>query len=301
VSGFLLARAVGRMGWLRRGIRERLVRVVGPRSRDSRRTFEIELHGYRYRGTLGNWLDRNLYVYGGYEQELQELLRRLSDSGCSGPIADVGANVGVHSLFASRHFARVHAFEPYAPVRERLVHAVRENGIENIVVHEVALGSEDGEWPFFAPPDANLGTGSFVKDHSVANSLHPSRLRVVNGDDYFDANVGRVDALKIDVEGYEVEVLRGLCRTLRECRPAVIIEVSDTTRRGVGDVRGLLGLFPDRYLPFEIRPRELSFGLFERPGLRLAPLKSVPAHLTNALLLPEERVSALRAGGAPFA
>ena len=63
----------------------------------------------------------------------------------------------------------------------------------------------------------------------------------------------------------------------------------------LGSLSGLLSLFPDGYRPFDIQSRELRGWLFERPGLRLTALDSLRDG--NALVIPAERLPALRAAG----
>jgi len=106
--------------WLRRGIRERLIRALVPQRHSPDERFDILLHGYRFSGHVGNWIDRNIYLYGGYEQEVQSLIRHLSVRGGIGAFVDIGANVGLHTLLASTLYSQVHAFEPYPPAHERL-------------------------------------------------------------------------------------------------------------------------------------------------------------------------------------
>ena len=81
-------------------------------------------------------------------------------------------------------------------------------------------------------------------DNSVAGSAKNIRIRT--GDAYFeDAGLSEISLLKVDVEGFEPFVFRGLARTLRRCRPPVLMELLDETRRVVGDEAGLRSLFYD--------------------------------------------------------
>jgi len=292
-----LARAIGHATWLRRGIRERLVRALVSygRSRDER--FDTLLHGHRFSGSIGNWIDRNVYLYGGYEQEIQSLIRHLGARGGIGAFVDIGANVGLHTLLASTLFSQVHAFEPYPVAHERLAALVLDNRIENVVLHAVAVGSKDAELPFFAPHDSNLGTGSFLSDYSLRNKQFKT-LPVVAGDGYFAASVGPVQTVKIDVEGYEVEVLRGLRKTLEQWRPDVIVEITEPTGRQLEGMSGLLDLVPVGYQIFTIEARRLYGWLFERPCLRLErtiQLADCLGH--NCLMISADKVPPLRAAG----
>lgn len=133
-------------------------------------------------------------------------------------VIDVGANVGNHAIYlASQCGARVHAFEPN---EESLLHLranIARNGLENAIeVHEIALGSESGAAQITSRPAGNLG--------GVTLETGTGPIIVARLDDHpFD----RVDLLKVDVEGGELEVLRGASLTLRMHRPLVVAEAQD--------------------------------------------------------------------------
>jgi FkbM family methyltransferase len=289
---FQLAKVVGHCQWLRRGVRTRLLRALLPRHVVPREHFEINLHGYRYTGSLENWIDWNLFFLGGYEEEIQQLIRVLSATGRAGVFLDVGANCGAHTLFASRLFHRVHAFEPFPPVRDRLFATVARNHIDNIEVHAVGLGAADGIAPFFAPPEENLGTGSFVGDYSSQNIRYRD-LEIREGDPYLLEHVGRVDVVKVDVEGFEIEVLRGMRQTLESCRPDLVLELSDATWRQIGSTEGLAKMLPHDYEIFNIHSRKIHFWLLERSGLRIEPV-SQNRPTANVLAIAAERANSVK-------
>jgi len=292
-----IARALGRARWIRRGLRERVVGALLPHEASPDLRFEVRLHGYRFAGRLGNWIERNVYLFDGYEEEIQTLIGHLGRSGGCGVFVDVGANVGLHTLYASTRFERVHAFEPYPPLRDRLATLLHANRVENVEVHGVAVGTRCAELPFFAPPSSNLGSGSFVRGHSALNTPYGT-LPVVDGDEYFSARIGPVQTLKIDVEGYEMEVLRGLRGTLERWRPDLIVELTDETRRQVKDLSGLLHMLPGDYRIFDIRGRQVYWWLFERARLGLVRVRELePGVSGNCLMIPADRLPALRAAG----
>lgn len=282
----------GRQRWLRQGIRERIIKLALGPMLQSNYVFEVDLFGCAYTGEIKNWIDRNILFFGIYEREVLELIKRLAACGSGKVFVDVGANVGLHALWASRYFASVHAFEPYPPVRARLLDLIERNDIPNIIVHDVGLGSEKGELPFFSPSEENVGTGSFIPEYSGLNTPYGT-LRVAVGDEYLQDDVDGVDVLKIDVEGYEPDVLRGFRRTLERYRPHIVMELSNVTKRQLGDVGGLFALLPKGYCAFDICGREILAGLFERQTLRLTYLEFARCN-NNILLVPEERLTALR-------
>lgn len=142
-------------------------------------------------------------------------------------IFDIGANVGYYTILFSQLAprGRVFAFEPTATA-EMLRQNLRHNGVGNAEVHDVALAATTGEredrifrlwgtegevrtYPFYAFDD-------FIARHGI----------------------DRVDCLKIDVDSFDFEVLRGAERTLAERNPVVVVELNHALglrNQGVGE------------------------------------------------------------------
>ncbi len=123
---------------------------------------------------------------------------------------DIGSNVGTYSVFVALRGgpeARVIAIDPNDIVLERLRFNLAANGLENVRVLQTALGDKDGTAEF-AIDVKNMGGSSLRLDRNAASGKRmisvPVRrlLDVVTGE-----GLTRIDALKIDVEGYEDRVL----------------------------------------------------------------------------------------------
>jgi FkbM family methyltransferase len=208
--------------------------------------FETEFFGLSYRGDLSEFVDWSLFFYGAYEKEQLQLLVDRARRSPGAVFLDVGANVGHYSLAMSRCCRRVIAFDPFSTALARLrANAVR-NEIGNIEVHELALGEMDERRTFFAPTGANKGTGSLLDSHARGNNTSKIVVRVVNGDRYVESHLAldRLDFVKIDVEGFERSVLRGLAHTLARFRPTILTEVSETTRSTFARGESLASFLP---------------------------------------------------------
>lgn len=283
------ARFIGGMTWLRRGIRERVIRLLRRLARAPQgMRFKVTLTDFDYEGTLDNFIDWNVYFYGIYEPEIVALFA-MAAQGSPQCALDVGANVGHHSLLLSRLFRRVEAFEPWNRVRERLKGHLARNRIGNVSVHPMALGSASSSAPFYVPTDSNLGQGSLVPGHVAANGLANDSVSVERGDDYLSAqSIPNPGLVKIDVEGYEAEVLKGLRATLEKARPVVIFELSATTKKQIRSADELQVLFPAGYDFYATRARRVVLGIFEQPRV-LALALDFPTHDGNVLAIPVER------------
>jgi FkbM family methyltransferase len=161
------------------------------------------------------------------------LLARLCRSVEPGDVViDAGANTGVYALAvaATRPDARVVAFEPAPAVVEQCRTNVRRNGFEDrIDVRGVGLGSEAGEATFYRSNYDELGSFNAGNAGAWEASVEERvSVPVATVDGLVaEGEMPPPDHLKIDVEGFEYEVLVGACETLREHRPVVYLEVHD--------------------------------------------------------------------------
>lgn len=192
------------------------------------RPFEADIEGVRYLGETGSVVDDLIFHFGAYEADVLHFLRDslAETSGSDGVFLDIGANTGQHSLYMARFARQVHAVEPYPPVLERFRAMIELNGFENITIHPVGYSNAAGNFPFFAPPDHNIGLGTFAEELSGENHKIGDLPLVVGDDHLAEAGVGRIDMIKIDIEGYERYALLGLAETLARDRPIVVLELN---------------------------------------------------------------------------
>lgn len=278
-----LLRSLGRQRWLRFGVRDRIMRALHNPDTCKPQAFEVSFYGKKYNGDFSTFLDWSTYYFGAYCVEELELIKDSLKEGHHKIVVDIGANVGHHSLFASTIAESVHAFEPFPLVAQKIREKIAANKTENIFIHELALGSEDAEMPYLPPDDCNTGTGSF--EHGTKNSPSTINLPVRIGDNYFEkAGINRIGFIKIDVEGFERFVFAGLKRAIKENRPVVFFEWSNSSiDAGVN----ILDNFPAGYAFFDFESDEIKWGLFAKPGYRLKAFRQFREG--NKVAIPSER------------
>lgn len=286
-------RWLGRQRWLRYGVRSRLLNLFRDPDHVGSRAFEAPFAGFIYPGDLSRWIDWIVYFQGAYELDELELARDVVKGRGQVVALDVGANVGHHTLFLASFCQHVHAFEPYDGVGRCIDEKIARNRLKNVTVHRVGLGEADEELQYYAPQGANVGTGTFLATHEADNNRPYGVLRIVHSDTYLQAlALPRIDLIKIDVEGFELSVLRGLAGTLQQHRPVVMLELSDAARASFADVDSFMRLFPGGYRVHEVLSREHRWVFFGRRGCRLeAPrfdLPARPGHYVNLLLRPDD-------------
>lgn len=124
---------------------------------------------------------------------------------------DVGANIGVITLLLALHHrgsgVTVHAFEPEPRNAAQLRANLILNELDNVVVHELALGAATGQAELFVDEHVGSGAHSLVAGHVAGTPTIP--IPVVSGAEFARDAQAPPDVLKVDVEGAEMEVLHG--------------------------------------------------------------------------------------------
>lgn len=136
-------------------------------------------------------------------------------------VYDVGAFVGIHTLLSSRVARSVVAIEPNPTMFKTLQRTVQDNQATNITSVQVAIGSRTGAAELFFH-----GSASSLRPNRDSSGHHTS-VELTTLDDLAKANGETPDAIKIDVEGAELEVLRGANRCLAASR-VIWVEVHST-------------------------------------------------------------------------
>lgn len=164
-------------------------------------------------------LEKNIYYYGEYEDGTISFLEKNLKRGDI--FLDVGANIGLMSCSMSKKIGekgKIYAIEPEIKNFNKLKENIKINNINNIHVHKIALSSNEGESILYG----DKGEASLI-DYN--NELKREKVKLTTMD-IFLKNKEIPNAIKIDVEGYELEVLKGGIETLKEHGPVLCIEVS---------------------------------------------------------------------------
>jgi len=172
-----------------------------------------------------------------YEIDLLEEVGRLPLK--DGIVCDIGANIGNHSVYFSSILKRdVFAFEPNKIARDILDKNIELNDLKDKVkVFQVGLGSEETQGSMDINT-TNLGA-------SRLNLVPNGDVSIKTLDSYIGKNI-KVSLLKIDVEGFEIEVLEGAKETIKNDKPLIVIETQ--TNRDFLDINQKLNIL--EYMPF---------------------------------------------------
>ena len=277
-------RWLGHQTWGPRGT-DRFLRMLHHPDSGKHFFFDVDFFGKRYRGDLVHYIDWLVFSYGA--APYSELILLQAATGYvrarrQSPVhfMDVGANVGHHTLFMSGVADQVVSFEPFPANCDELRKKLALNHVGNVHVVPVGLGEKDDELPYFASTVANSGIGTFL-EHGTVEYERTETLSVRHGDPLFrKLDLPRMDILKVDVEGFEPQVLRGLQGRIRRDRPIVLTELLDSTRASFGDEAGLRACFYEGAIFYGVE------GPFNRRSYHLTPFDFQRAN--EILVLPPE-------------
>lgn len=176
-----------------------------------------------------------LIIAGIYEtEEIGHLLENLQDRDV---FIDVGANTGLFSLLCARRFSSVniHAFEPVPLNASLFESSIHLNGFENITLNRSCVGNTEGEIELSLASDSAYSSMIATGRKPVVRRL---RTPTITLDSYASrAGLGRIDILKVDVEGAEKLVLegaRGLLSDERTRPRLLLVELFDQNLQPFG-------------------------------------------------------------------
>lgn len=194
---------------------------------------------------------------------LAQLIRR--DDIC----VDVGANLGLYTVFMAKHATSgsVIAFEPVPLNRDLLNLNVRLNELSNVEVRGSVVSDESGPVRFSITVD---GAYSSMRNTGRKQIQQQIAAEGTTLDHEFSGSGRRIDVVKIDVEGAELLVVRGAKQLLSDpdMRPRVLLIELDATNERVydtspADVIGYMASFG--YRAYSVTPRGIELG-YPRPG-----------------------------------
>ena len=188
------------------------------------------IQGMRRKGGLG-WVP----VLGsqGSERPEEKFWRSLDLSGLV--VYDIGAFEGILTMFFSTRCARVISYEPNSINHARLLENIRLNKLSNVTVRKLGLGSRAQSAELvFAPLMTGGGSLEPKTAAQIKNSqkVMSERIEITTLDrDIAEGGLPAPDFVKIDIEGFELEALKGASQTLSAHRPAVFLEMHGETMR----------------------------------------------------------------------
>ena len=196
---------------------------------------ELTVGNVRYDMDISNSLMRNIY-FGVFEKHILGLIGKSLKPGSI--FVDVGANIGYISAVALNMVGpggSVHSFEPVPEYFSIMDKAIKISGAANIFLNQTAVGERNGQIEIAVSGKQNIGWNTVVNGF-MANIERKYSVPQTTLDDYFMRNgINKVDCVKIDVEGAEGYVLRGMKNTIaRGLCPVILCETCPSACKHTG-------------------------------------------------------------------
>jgi FkbM family methyltransferase len=167
-------------------------------------------------------ISRELSVYQIHEPLTTELVKQFLKPGMN--VVDIGGNLGYYALLEAQMVGdagRVIAIEPVASNFAQLSKNVAANGYRNIVLENVAIGTFNGSAPIYLSKKSN-----WHSLHPVPWETSEVTVRVSTLDSLLARHeLPSIDLIRMDLEGYEIKVIRGMKSTIKKYRPGLLIEL----------------------------------------------------------------------------
>ena len=193
------------------------------------------------------------FSHGEYEASETRVMREVVQPGWT--VVDAGANFGWHAIHLAKHVGpegKVFAFEPIPPSFQELTENTALNACGQLQACAMALGSVEDTISLYLPA-THLGAGAASQFLDTGEKVWVPMVRL---DAFLEREgVDRVDFIKADIEGGELNLLRGAQGLLARCHPVILLEIVDIHCRRFGHTpeeviaflteRGYRGLFID--------------------------------------------------------
>lgn len=214
------------------------------------------------------------------EKNVAHWLIRLCESAERKIVYDIGANYGYYPLLLAPLAKQIYAFEPVEATYRILMRNIRRNHLQNVVAYKLGCFEKNEDTSIYLY--GTSGTHSLFR----VNDVRPrgtADIRLVRLDDFLTSeHLPLPDVLKIDVEGAELQVLRGAECLLHNARPAIIAEYSRPQFKGVSYMK-------EELVNFLSSKHYTVYGLAGNPNdVTRYPLDQFETvEIVNLLALPE--------------
>lgn len=204
---------------------------------------------------LNDHVGRSAFYVGDLDRKITWVCKKIVRDGDT--VLDIGANIGMVTVLLSDLVGKngnVHSFEPNPSLYDGLKQTISRNKITNVTLHPIALGSKQDTLELTVP-NQNKGAASLVRNKGWAN-CDVVNVQVAPLDEICkNEGISSIRLIKIDVEGFETEVLRGARQLLSATQPdAILFELNERTEHQIKE-EPLIRLLHDCGYDFFIIPK----------------------------------------------
>ena len=192
------------------------------------------LNGVLFKTDVSDTVGHNVYF--GIKDPGQDNLFKLARPGIT--VMDIGTNIGLTALTFAKIVGdngKVFGFEPDPYNHSKAAINKSLNNFKALSLYNIGLAEKEGTASLFNVNATNRGMLRILRDNGNTKDLDKTVVNLTTLDRFVEEHaIQKIDLMKIDVEGYELNVLRGASHTLRVHKPVLFIELDDYNLREQG-------------------------------------------------------------------
>ncbi|MET3728160.1 FkbM family methyltransferase [Fictibacillus halophilus] len=202
-----------------------------------------EGHPFRMDLKIPGFIEETIIKQGNWEPYLVKKLGTFLREG--GVFLDIGANIGYHALHAASLYSNVECicFEPHQKIYKQLVRNNELNRFQNLKAHSLAVGDVDGRINFYMQNDSNYNRGMSAVEYydGIGSDFTEVEVDTITLDTFLSRDIKEeVRLIKIDTQGYELQVIQGALHLIEHAKPVITIEHHNNAKNSIINIKELL-------------------------------------------------------------
>ncbi|MEP6616165.1 MAG: FkbM family methyltransferase [Ginsengibacter sp.] len=200
-------------------------------------------------------IQRTLLWYGFYEKDSILTWEKLI--GQDSVVIDIGTNIGYYTLIAAQKArnGKVYSFEPVAVNFQALQQNLKLNNITNVIAYQAGISNARSVAKYFVSSPDNRGMSGMRPAPNFSGLVES--IETMTLDEFSrDQNLKKIDFIKLDIEGNELNALHGMLEVLKKFKPVLFIELLGEHLAGYGaEVKDVYHFLKENgYDPCQIHP-----------------------------------------------
>ena len=202
----------------------KLIRIFFPKK------IKVKRNDIEWNLDLSEAIDLHIFIFGGFEKEIVNIAKNLQFQKYN-KIIDIGANFGVQSLQFAKNFtsSKIYSIEPTNYAFNKFIKNLELNPklSENIYPFQMFLGSKEKEMPTSIYSSWNLDSKEIKHNKHLGEKKSTNKSNSLTLDEFIVLNkISKVDFIKLDVDGFEYNVLKGGINFLKDKKPPIFMELA---------------------------------------------------------------------------
>ena len=191
---------------------------------------KVKRNNIEWNLNLSEAIDLHIFVFGSFEKEITNIAKKLQLQKHD-QIIDIGANFGVQSLQFAKNFndSKIYSIEPTNYAFDKLIKNLELNPklSKNIYPFQMFIGSKERKIPNYIYSSWNLESKKKKHYKHFGEKKSTEKSNLLTLDEFIVSNkISNVDFIKLDVDGFEYNVLRGGMNFLKEKKPPIFMELA---------------------------------------------------------------------------